>query len=577
MMRLPVTSHLVRQQGAALLLMMFIIGLAVTAYVVRSYDAAAMKARQEEKTMKALAKAKAALIAWSVSHPNFPGVMPFPDRLEVANPIYDGKSDCVTSGLDYKHLIGKLPVYSDSNCLNPNYDQGQELRDGAGEGLWYAVSRNLVRTGKDASTPVINPGVLNVGVALPTPYDGTSSTSPYPWMKVFDRQGNLISDRIAVVIIAPGPALREQERGDGLAPANAFLEQVTVGDQTIANYDYTKPDEDFVMGGSGDTEINDRLIFITIDELIVALEKRVVGEVRQAINFPKLYQGYNLRYFPGMVSEKINPVWPNDFSYETVLINRGYIPFRCLSNSNCNTFRSEITWNFSPSQTVSVPGLSDEIVNLFTNHVMTNGQCTIQIKGLPLPNCTETLTQDLPATVAERKVIFSLNDKMNAAMEMLDPTVGGYATRIFNVNNAKNSNKSAALEAIVTINDIYQDPTTPSSPARLNTKVNTSLVAEKLRVYPILPEWYFINRWYEYLYAAIAPAFLPGGSGVCTTDTCLHLHYVHNGVTGQRDNLPALIFTRRPPSDYQLNPEEAAEDALDFRQRLTNNTGLVAW
>ena len=122
-----------------MLLMMFIIGLAVTAYVVKSYDAAAMKARQEEKTMKALAQAKEALIAWSVAHPSFPGVMPFPDRLELVNPIYDGKSDCVTNGLDYKHLLGKLPVYSDSNCLNPNYDQGVELRDGAGANLVYPL------------------------------------------------------------------------------------------------------------------------------------------------------------------------------------------------------------------------------------------------------------------------------------------------------------------------------------------------------------------------------------------------------------------------------------------------------
>ena len=54
MMRPSITSRPTRQRGAALIMVMFIIGLAVTALVMKSYNAAEMKARQDEKTMKAL-------------------------------------------------------------------------------------------------------------------------------------------------------------------------------------------------------------------------------------------------------------------------------------------------------------------------------------------------------------------------------------------------------------------------------------------------------------------------------------------------------------------------------------------
>lgn len=527
--------------------------------------------------MKALAQAKEALIAWSVAHPSFPGVMPFPDRLELVNPIYDGKSDCVTNGLDYKHLLGKLPVYSDSNCLNPNYDQGVELRDGAGEVLWYAVSMNLVRTGKDASTPIINPGALNVSLALPKPYDGTSSTSPYPWMKVFDRQGNLISERVAVVIIAPGSALSGQSRAGGLAPANAFLESVTVDGKTIANYDYTKPDEDFVMGGNGDTEINDRLIFITIDELIIALEKRVIKEVKKAINYPLLFGNSQI---PWMVKLRDNLTWdwPQNFSLMNEKSGKGTIPFRYLrcsendwKNKLCDdTYLTGISWELLGESTLVYNNdntVSAEVVKSFKQYSSDSNpattKCRFEVVGSKALECTTEFTSSLPSGIARREVHFSFAH--NAANILTVPNV------------ITNAHITKYIEAASVVLEVEDFDAANNSKGKGYLRPPNLLKISNVLVYPVMPQWYFTNRWYEYLYAAIAPAFLPGGSGVCTPGTCLHLHYVHNGVTGQRDNLPALIFTRHPPSTYQLNPEEAGEDALDFLQPLTNNTGLVAW
>ncbi|MDR5172922.1 hypothetical protein IHQ56_13950 [Methylobacillus flagellatus] len=268
------------QRGAALLLAMFIIGLAVTALVVRSYDAAEMKARQEEKTMKALAEAKAALIAWSVAHKDSPGQMPWPDRRETSNPNYDGSSDCSSSSFDLvsqqgeAKFLGQLPsLPSTTPCLV--YPGVGRYQDAYGNNLWYAVSRNLVRRyDSPATNPVINPGII--------------TTPNYSWMVVRDSQGRIISNRVAAVIIAPGSPLLGQNRSSNTPPASAYLDTIEIDGVIYSNSDYQADNKSFIQAEEG-SSFNDRLVYITIDELISALEKRVVREVR------------NLNFTPDMV------------------------------------------------------------------------------------------------------------------------------------------------------------------------------------------------------------------------------------------------------------------------------------
>jgi len=271
-----------KQQGAVLILIAFIIGLAVTAFLIRSLSTSSAQAKRAEDTMQSLKKAKEALIAWSVAHPNWPGIMPFPDRgNESSGDGYDGKSDCVTSGLNYPHLIGKLPLVGDSNCLNPQHGIGQVFRDSSGEVLWYAVSRNLIRTSSAATTPIINPGIIN------------TSTD---WLRVYDINGNLLSDKVAAVIMAPGSALANQSRSNTASPSN-YLDEITIGSATYANWRFTSTDSSFVMGGSASSgTFNDRLIYITIDELITALEIRAANSAKEALNSYASTNGGNYPY-----------------------------------------------------------------------------------------------------------------------------------------------------------------------------------------------------------------------------------------------------------------------------------------
>jgi type II secretory pathway pseudopilin PulG len=276
-------SHTLKscQDGAVLMLMMFILGLGTAAFILKSLNTSNLQSEQNDKTYHALKEAKTALISWSAAHPYWPGIMPFPDRKETSNPNYDGKSDCVTNGLNVSHLLGKLPLSGDAPCITPQQGLSVELIDSESERLWYATSMNLIRTNGANSTPVINPGIANAPL--------------HPWLKVLDRNGNLISDRVAVVIIAPGAPLAGQNRSTSAPNPSEYLDSFKIGANVYSNADYDNSDEDFIMGedsrhlSSVDTSLakpyyfNDKLIYITIDELMAALENRALQEARQQL------------------------------------------------------------------------------------------------------------------------------------------------------------------------------------------------------------------------------------------------------------------------------------------------------
>ena len=283
-------SHalLQKQQGAVLILMAFIIGLAMTSLLIKSYTASSIQAERNEDTMRSLMQAKEAMIAWAVSYDEAPGQFPWPDRRETTNPKnYDGHSDCSNSNLNLlnslgePNFLGQIPyIESTAPCeIYPGI--GNRFQDSSASNLWYAVSRNLVRNYETSTNPVINPGIIDSPIS-------------YPWMIVRDYTGAIVSDRVAVVILAPGAAINGQDRsGNAPLPSN-FLDQVTIGGNLYKNFDYDADNEDFIMGNVTGDSFNDKLVYITIDELIAALERRVGEVVRAEL---KKYQDTN-GYYP---------------------------------------------------------------------------------------------------------------------------------------------------------------------------------------------------------------------------------------------------------------------------------------
>jgi hypothetical protein len=349
--RLCINQTWVKQKGAVLIFIAFILGLGAAVYVLKTYNADAARARQDEKTYKALGLAKQALIAWSVSNSIHPGQMPFPDRNDDPE-AYDGKSDCNSpiSTFSYGFLLGQLPIYGQTNpCIAPQTGIASDLHDALGNNLWYAVSRNLVHryeidiTNPNPVDPIINPSIIHNPV--------------YPWLRVFDRNGVLISDRVAAVIIAPGGALDGQSR-NSTANASEFLDALQIGATTYSNFNYSdaEPSGNFIIGQDSRTvtdadvtyvkpyRFNDKLIFITIDELVVALNNRAAAEASALL---RQYQAKT-----GQFPYAANLGASLDNNISSPLSQKGMLPIDGTDTCGCSSYQS-CTCNFKPITSVT--------------------------------------------------------------------------------------------------------------------------------------------------------------------------------------------------------------------------------
>lgn len=302
-----------KQKGAALIMMAFIIGLATIAYLLHGLDPAKLRAEQDKKTMQTLNEAKQALIAWSVSNSLHPGQLPFPDRNSDGN--YDGNSDCNSpvSMFVYSFLIGQLPILGQTNpCIIPQVGLAENFKDAQGNRLFYAVSRNLTHIYENfpptlLTNPIINPDITFYPAVSPDSNNYPAikdEVRSYPWLKVVDANGTLVSDKVAAVIIAPGNAIGVQNRAGSAPGISQYLDSFVMSGTTYSNVVYAQPDQTFAMGQdsstvkSDDTRFvqpyyfNDKLVYITIDELMDAIGRRAAYEASSVLNQYKAKVGH---------------------------------------------------------------------------------------------------------------------------------------------------------------------------------------------------------------------------------------------------------------------------------------------
>lgn len=317
------------QRGVVLLLILAVIGLASTIVLLLFSDKAEILTAKNERISASIYKTltdkqmKTALISWATmpfgsylgQSSATIGQLPYPDVAAsgIETPTnYNGDPNVgclstsgttlVTSGSNMR-CLGRLPW----RALGLPVTTPSEP-DSTGIMPWYAVSANLMN-GSCASL-LLNPSLLNLT------YPGTSSCNssqlPYPWLTVRDARGNVLSNRVAVVIIMPGPAIGNQVRPTSpLAGASAYLDSVTVKPGCTApcvpgtyNNASLNPGNDFIQGLDGSQVaandpnfaqpyyFNDRVIYITIDDLMAAVEKRAAMEARA-----KLLEFYRVNQF----------------------------------------------------------------------------------------------------------------------------------------------------------------------------------------------------------------------------------------------------------------------------------------
>ncbi|MEJ2481159.1 MAG: hypothetical protein P8Y78_13555 [Acidihalobacter sp.] len=252
-----------RQRGVALLILFLLLAVTGLTLFVTAHTDIRPRLDQMQRSQQALRWAREALIGYAVNYPEIsgtrgPGFLPCPDTdgNGVPNP------PCSTGGVG---TVGQLP------WKTLGIDQ---LRDGTGAPLWYAVSNNFANF----------PGSLTIN----------SDTRGSITLR---NSGNAVINNgtddsaVVAVVIAPGSPLQRQDgfnqTGRASQPYNPrqFLD-IAYGED---NANFTNNTlNGFIMGpvrdAAGHVIANDLVLPITRGELLAAVEKRVAGDLRDTLN-----------------------------------------------------------------------------------------------------------------------------------------------------------------------------------------------------------------------------------------------------------------------------------------------------
>jgi hypothetical protein len=268
------------QQGAALLLALLVIVLGGLSVFLAQFNRRSSAYDRDRITADALAQAKAALIgqaagsamdiAGTLVSSRRPGDLPCPDLDDDGDAEPACGNGAGTTGQSLR--LGRLP-WKDLGL--------PDLRDGSGERLWYAVSSNFKKGTR-----------FNAPLNSDTP--GTITLRDAAGRVAFDAAG---AAGVVAVIFAPGPPLvrprsladgtpyRQDRNGGGAGQAVNYLD-LGNGEDNAAFTDGSATDG-FIAGpvldAAGNVVGNDRLAWITTEELAPHLERRVAAEVAQCL------------------------------------------------------------------------------------------------------------------------------------------------------------------------------------------------------------------------------------------------------------------------------------------------------
>lgn len=329
-----------KQSGAAVLVFVLLIVTFAATLLITKLNRSSSQLYRDEVTMKALQKAKTALLGYAVSYPDLasttvinagPGYLPCPDD----DYPPDGSPDSCSA-----FAIGRLPW---------EFIGLDEIRDSAGEPLWYLMADDFKNIGSGRYYPI-------------------NSETPADTDLIVDTTTEVIA-----VIIAPGFSFAGQNRPSA-----------NVGDYLEG--DNSNNDASFVTQAIG--EFNDQLLTITRQELMQAIEKRVLGEVAK-INrrYATVYDDNGLS-FPYLSSFR-NPRLSNSISDENVTLISGVV------EAGTSTSLTDSSKDF-----LTLAVSTDDVVNVFNS--TTNKSEHFKVVGVSKDSLTlEAITSGFTTSSVE--------------------------------------------------------------------------------------------------------------------------------------------------------------------------------
>jgi len=557
-----------RARGTALVLFTTLMLLVSAAVLLKSLGRGTTRDADAPVVAGRLAEARAGLLGWSVAgfsasgQSGTPGLLPFPDRRRDGN--YDGRGDCVTFGLRAGHLLGRLPWAGDvSPC--PSIALYPDIHDGPGGELWYAVSGNLVTRG--GRVPV-NSDMLG------------NESLRHGWITLRDAGGRVVADPatggplpIAAVIMAPGVALANQDRGASAPSPENYLDSVRIGTVAYSNADADGCPDSMTApcgGASGgeefvryrrSSEFNDRLAYVTVDGLMRAVEKRVLGEAATALNMYRAAHGaypWPVRFREPRTESTGIPI------DERPSTRRGLLPVH-LPDELFAT-RLVVGWNLADATPTSasshfgdaalVPPMGDVLDGAIAVAVR-DGRCLWSDPARA--ECTGSVAAahiraDLGISVTRTvEVTF---DFVDATPEVMPPAATDVRRRTLSTSGdplmairpARFSDGSWNIR-ITDSNgtnwgrrELMVDPDTRGSVTVGGIRFAIAIVYDGVDdKKDELPQWFTENHWHRLVFVAMSRDVVAGGDGDCTTPTnsCLTLTVDGSAV---RNDIEALLM-----------------------------------
>lgn len=292
-----------------MLLVMMVVAVSASFLLLRSFNSANSQIQRDAANTLILAQAKDALLAYALTPRGAAlGQLPYPDLLDIHDESptnFDGLADVhcydTTSYVSLNlgvanRCFGRLP-WKTLGMQAPSESAVNEA-DPFGEMPWYAVSANLL---EPCIANKLNPQFLNwTYPAVPIYRCNIANQLPHPWLTVRDAHGNVVSNRVAFVLILPRQRMGTQTRiGVPLGLPRNYLEPVTVASTCTSpcvpgTYDNGSfnPGNQFIVGEdvsrvNGNNlnythpyQFNDRVLYVTIDELMGLMQKRALQEAR---------------------------------------------------------------------------------------------------------------------------------------------------------------------------------------------------------------------------------------------------------------------------------------------------------
>lgn len=508
-----------RQRGAALLVMMVIVVMGAAAALVGSLSTTAIKNARQEKTSVALAQAKEALIGYAATKTDYPlGNMPCPDTDD------DGTSDAAGS-TGCPQYIGRLPW---KTLGLP------DLRDAAGERLWYTLSRNIRRYDSVRPLNSDTTGTLNI--------TGTNT-----------------ANNLMAIVFAPGANISGQSRsatqtslcattGTTIAAnrcASNYLEGSNANLSTEANPILgINPNPNYQTANASDT-FNDQLISISYDQLFSLIEKRVGNEIKKILN--AYYSAWGA--FPFAAGAFPPGPSTSTFTGQSATY-KGLLPI--------NDQSYQPTWNADPVPSFS--GMSCER----RNGAATNSRWRCESSSNPGDNFT--IPAGLTVTITGRLNNVGLGfwrpHNVNNVCEVRAKDSGGtdvlvsslFAPNSVTVTNSLNSDGSANIvfratgKAVGTTLEQIEFRDILSYNTDIKTNSDKDLCPITPATSPVIPTWLlndstYGNNWHQVAYYAVSPGYAPGGGNTCNPLPGMPPCLTVNGSNGGNNKRAVVVMT----------------------------------